>query len=141
MEGRIRALFVTPERKARPVALCSVKVIPAGFEGDYHSRFATQRQILLMPGSVLNELEIEPGAVKENAVIDGLGVMSLAAGQQLRIGSAILEVTVPCEPCIQMDRVRYGLQEALQNRRGMFVKVVASGSIGVGDVVEVLSHA
>src|SRR2546422_3613637 len=37
-------------------------------------------------------------------------------GQQLRLGSALVAVTTPCEPCIQMERLRIGLQEALRDR-------------------------
>jgi MOSC domain-containing protein YiiM len=110
-----------------------------GFEGDYHSRFskpASRRQILLISSKVLNELSLEPGAVNENAVIEGLDVMSLPEGQRLKVGNAILEVTIPCEPCVQMERVRPGLKAALQDRRGMFVRVIAPGEIRIGDLVE-----
>jgi MOSC domain-containing protein YiiM len=38
-----------------------------------------------------------------------------------------------------MDRVRYGLQESLENRRGMFVKVLVPGMVRVGDRLETLT--
>ena len=136
-KGTVRALFVA-SGKGKHVRVDSVGVIPAGFDGDYHSVPANRRQILLMSASILEEFQLEPGAIFENAVVDGIDVMSLSEGQRLRFGSAIVEVTIPCEPCGRMDRVRSGLRQALQNRRGMFVKVVNPGSVTIGDTVEVM---
>jgi MOSC domain-containing protein YiiM len=68
-------------------------------------------------------------------VIDGIDVMALNNGQQLRLGDVVVSVTIPCEPCIQMERVRRGLQEALSDRRGMFVRVLSPGIVRVGDRV------
>ena len=138
LRGKVRALFVKPERDTNPVPLASVEATPAGFGGDYHSRRMTRRQILLISGSVLTELALEPGAVDENVVVDDLDVMTLTEGQQLRLGDALVAVTIPCEPCVRMDGVRYGLKTALKDRRGIFVKVVAPGTVRVGDSVELI---
>ena len=83
----------------------------------------------------MDEFGLEPGDLHENAVIDGIDVMTLREGQSLRLGSALVEVTIPCEPCIQMDRVRPGLKEQLKDRRGIFVKVLEPGIVRVGDTV------
>jgi len=141
MHGTVRALFVTPGKKVKPSPVKSVETAGRGFGGDYHSAVANRRQILMMPGSVLDDLGLEPGAVFENVVVDGLDVMSLAEGQQLRMGEALLEVTIPCEPCGMMDRVRSGLRDALKDRRGMFARVIAKGTIRAGDSVNVVGIA
>lgn len=135
MQGVVRALFVTSGTKAKPIPISSVDATVRGFEGDHHSRIQNSRQVLLISGSVLDELGLYPGAVFENVVIDGLDVMSLAEGQRLQLGDALVEVTVPCEPCGQMDRIRPGLRQALRDRRGMFVKVVAPGTVRIGDTM------
>jgi MOSC domain-containing protein YiiM len=134
----VRGLFVKPGKGAKPVSLESVVTGEKGLEGDYHANFANKRQILLMSSHILEELELEPGKIFENVIVDGLDVMTLSRGQQLRMGGALVEVTIPCEPCDQMDRIRYGLKEALKDRRGMFVKVITSGAIRIGDPIEVL---
>lgn len=134
----MRALFVKPEKGGTPVSLASVEATLTGFRGDHHSQRMTRRQILLISRSVLNELDLEPGVIKENVVVDGLDVMSLTEGQQLRLGDALVAVTVPCEPCLHMDRVRSGLKDALKGRRGIFVKVVVPGAVRVGDSVELI---
>ena len=138
MTGTVRGLFVKPTKGAKPVSLESVVTGERGLEGDYHTRFASKRQILLMSSNILEELDLEPGEIFENVIVDGLDVMALSSGQRLRMGESLVEVTVPCEPCDQMDRIRYGLKEALRDKRGMFVKVVTGGAIRIGDPVEVL---
>jgi MOSC domain-containing protein YiiM len=138
MDGRVRALFIKREKGERSEALDAVEVVPAGFAGDHHASHGKRRQILLMSGSVMDELALAPGAIHENVVVDGIDVMALREGQQIRLGQAIVAVTIPCEPCIQMERIRKGLRNALQNRRGMFVKVVAPGLVRISDPVQVL---
>lgn len=112
-----------------------------GFDGDHHTGSSRRRQVLLMSGSILDELQLEPGAIYENVVVDGFDVMSLVEGQQVRMGGALFEATIPCEPCVQMDRVRRGLKDALANRRGMFVRVLTPGAVRVGDILSVSSRA
>ena len=137
MKGTVRALFIKREKGGKSVSMQTVYAIDGGFDGDHHTGSSKRRQILLMSGDVLNELKVEPGSIYENVVVDGIDVMALQEGQQLRLGEAVVDVTIPCEPCIQMDRVRPGLQDALEARRGMFVKVVLPGVVRVGDLVEV----
>ena len=137
MQGTVRAIFIKRKKGEKAVALESAEAVPGGLAGDRHTGASKRRQILLMSGSILDELNIEPGAIFENVVVDGLDVMELQEGQQLRLGNALVVVTIPCEPCVQMDRVRRGLQDELQNRRGMFVKVISPGVVRVGDAIGV----
>jgi MOSC domain-containing protein YiiM len=135
VQGTVRAIFIKRERGGKSVSLQSAQAIAGGFDGDHHTGSSRRRQILLIPESVLQELNLEPGAIYENVVVDGMDVMALNDGQQLRLGDALVAVTIPCEPCIQMERIRAGLQDALKNRRGMFVRVVSPGTVRVGDRV------
>ena len=137
MQGTVRSIFIKREKGGKPIPLSSVRAIAGGLDGDHHTGSSRQRQILLMSGHILDELDVKPGAISENVVIDGIDVMALQEGQKLRLGDAFVAVTIPCDPCVQMDRVRSGLQDALQNRRGMFVKVLAPGTVRAGDRVEV----
>ena len=137
MAATVRAIFIKPVKGQGAVSVNGVNAVAGGFEGDHHTGVSTRRQILLVSAAVLNELQVEPGAVSENVIVEGMDVMDLQEGQRLRLGEAEVAVTIPCEPCIQMDRIRYGLRKALQNRRGMFVKVVAPGAVRVGDPVTV----
>jgi MOSC domain-containing protein YiiM len=129
---------VKREKGGASIPLPEVQAIIGGFAGDYHTRSSTRRQILMMSGSVMDELNLPPGAIYENVVVDGIDVLALKEGQQLQIGEALVSVTIPCEPCVQMDRVRRGLQDSLQKRRGIFAAVLKPGLVRVSDSVEIL---
>jgi MOSC domain-containing protein YiiM len=140
VHAAVRAILIKKHKDGPSVSLDSVQVIGGGLTGDHHAGISRQRQILLLSGSVLDELNLTPGSISENLVIDGIDVMGLQKGQSLRLGQATVTVTIPCEPCIQMDRVRAGLRESLQNRRGMFVRVLVEGMVRVGDPVEIVQE-
>ncbi len=107
-----------------------------GLQGDIHALPESTRQILLIEKEILDALELRPGIVKENITTQGIQLTSLRAGQRLRVGNAVLQVTKPCKPCHRMDEIRSGLQAELQGRRGMLARVVEGGTISLGDPVE-----
>jgi MOSC domain-containing protein YiiM len=140
VQATVRAILIKKQKGGESTSLDSVQAVAGGLIGDHHTGFSKKRQILLLSGSVLDELKLLPGSVHENVVVDGIDVMGLQEGQHLRLGDALVTVTIPCEPCVQMERVRQGLQASLQDRRGMFVRVVAEGTVRVGDRVEILQE-
>jgi len=93
-----------------------------------------------MDTETLEHCGLLPGAVKENITTRSLNLRDMRAGQCLRVGEALLEVTLPCEPCRRMDEIRQGLQEELRGRRGMLCRVVEGGRIRQGDGIEVLDQ-
>ena len=140
MQATVRAILIKKDKGGQSASLDSARAVAGGLMGDHHTGFSKKRQILLLSGSVLDELKLAPGSIYENVVIDGIDVMGLQEGQNLRLGEALVTVTIPCEPCIQMERIRQGLRGSLQNRRGMFVRVVAEGTVRVGDPVEIVQE-
>lgn len=113
-------------------------VFDKGFENCAHGRPESWRQVLLMDIETLEALGIAPGAVKENITTRGLDVQGLERGQRIRVGEAVLEVTIPCEPCTRMNEIRDGLEQTLRGRRGMLCRVVTEGLIRRGDQLELL---
>ncbi len=109
-----------------------------GFEGCIHGRPGSRRQVLLMDAETQEEMGLLAGVIKENITTCGLAVRELQGGQRLRVGDALLEVTIPCEPCHLMNEIRPGLQQELGGRRGMLCRVVQAGRIRRGDRIEVL---
>lgn len=106
-----------------------------GFQGCAHAR-PGKRQLLLVESEVLEALDLPPGSIMENITTRGIPLAGLRAGQRLRIGEALLEVTIPCTPCERMDAIRPGLQETLRGRRGMLCRVVETGAIRAGDAIQ-----
>jgi len=112
-----------------------------GFKGCIHGRAGSKRQVLLMDIETLNRLRIPPAAVKENITTRGLDFRRLNAGQRLRIGASLLEITIPCDPCSRMDEIRQGLQQELGGQRGWLCRVVETGKIKRGDRIKVVAAA
>src|SRR5947209_4074560 len=83
-----------------------------GVEGDIHAHpqihGGTRKAILIIASEVIEELQkrgypIYYGALGENLTTRGLDIHDLRLGDQLRAGGAMLEVTIPRGPCLQLD--------------------------------------
>ncbi|MFZ4464074.1 MAG: MOSC domain-containing protein [Bacteroidales bacterium] len=78
---------------------------------------------------------------RANLLISGIELEN-SSGKQLRIGDLILEITGETEPCYRMDEQHEGLKSALQSawRGGVTCRVIQSGSIKIGDEVQLITH-
>ena len=130
-------VFLAVERRKpmKPVEQ-AIAVTNKGLEGCLHGRMGSKRQILLVDIETLSDFGLLPGMLRENITTTGLSVAELRPGQRLWIGEAVLEVTVPCEPCSRMDEIRMGLQKELGKRRGMLCRVIEGGRISCGDEIQ-----
>lgn len=137
--AKVLHLFRAPAKRAPMGEVAEIRAIAnVGFEGCAHARPNGRRQVLLMASERLAELGLIPGIVKENITTEGLDVDALASGQKLRVGGALLQVAIPCEPCEQMEKIRKGLRLALKGKRGTLCRVIEAGMIRPGDTIEVL---
>jgi MOSC domain-containing protein YiiM len=109
-----------------------------GLEGCARARAGTKRQVLFASAEHLDALGVEYGRIRENFTIEGADVHDWPVGQRLRVGQALFEITMVCDPCSRMDEIRSGLQAELDGRRGMLARVVESGEVAAGDEVELL---
>ncbi len=110
-----------------------------GILGCAHGRPGGKRQVLLVDRETLDTLELSPGMVRENITTEGLNVNGLHEGERLRIGETLLEITMACTPCTQMDDLRPGLRKEIRGRRGMLCRIVKGGIIRPGDAIEKLT--
>lgn len=137
--GRVAALFLSPGHGERMQARAEVRARKDhGLEGDAHARPGGSRQVLLLEAETLAEFGLAPGELKENITTAGVSLAQLTAGSRLRLGEALLEVTLDCAPCAFVDAVQPGLQEKIRGRRGLLARVIAGGQIRVGDAIEIL---
>lgn len=140
--GEVARLFVAAARRSPMQERIEVQALAnQGFDGCVHGRPGSRRQVLLVEGEMLRELGLLPGMVRENVTTEGIRLSELESGCRLRIGGAVLEMTVPCEPCGHMDAIRLGLRDELQGRRGIMCRVIESGLIRRGDELEVIEFA
>ena len=135
----VAGLFVSPGRgSGRSEPRERVLAIESqGFEGCAHAN-PPRREVLLVSKRHLDALGVEPGAIRENVTVEGTDVQSWRVGQRVKVGDALLEITMVCEPCHRMDELRAGLRALLDDKRGMLAHVVEGGKVALGDSIELL---
>ncbi|MBA2360834.1 MAG: MOSC domain-containing protein [Actinobacteria bacterium] len=109
-----------------------------GLDGCAHARPGTKRQVLFASVEHLRAVGVEPGLTRENFTVEGADVEQWPVGQQVKVGEALFEITMVCDPCSRMDEIRPGLQEELMNRRGMLARVIETGEVAAGDEIQLL---
>lgn len=130
-------LFVSPERgSGRSEARERVLAIESqGLNGCAHAN-PPRREVLLASKEHLDAVGVAPGAIRENVTVEGVDVHEWPVGQRVRVGQALLEITMVCDPCHRMDELRPGLRAEIDGKRGMLAHVVEGGEITLGDGVE-----
>ncbi|MBA3401406.1 MAG: MOSC domain-containing protein [Actinobacteria bacterium] len=135
----VTGLFVSPGRKSgRSEARMRVLAIEnQGLEGCAHGN-PPRREVLLVSKEHLDAVGVAPGAIRENVTVEGADVQSWRVGQHVKVGGALLEITMVCDPCHRMDELREGLRAELDDKRGMLAHVVEGGEIALGDPIDLV---
>ena len=109
-----------------------------GIEGDIYFGH-DKRQVLLLDKGVLAEHGYKPGELREQILVDLPGLQSLEIGTKVSVGSAEVEITMDCAPCLTMASYMGEDGESFVNkmmrRRGMLARVSKSGEVRPGDKV------
>lgn len=143
MKGIVRAVCIS-ERKGtakHTVQRCLLRT-NHGLDGDAHAG-NWHRQVSLLSQEKINAFNAAGGAVNdgafgENLVVEGLDLARLPLGSQLRIGTALLEVTQIGKECHQHCEIFHRVGDCIMPREGIFAKVLAEGEVAAGDGIEVL---
>lgn len=111
------------------------------------------RQVHLLSQEIFNELAqqgfaVSPGDLGENVFTQGIDLLRLSEGAQLRLGAeAVIEITGLRNPCSQLDAFQPGLMSALRGRdacggivrkAGVMAIVVRGGDVAPGDTIQVV---
>ena len=90
----------------------------------------------------LPQADLPWGAFGENLTTEGLFEDSLYIGDQLRIGSALLQVTQPRVPCykitIRFDRDDMIKRFIASHTSGFYFSVIEEGEIAAGSAIEIV---
>jgi MOSC domain-containing protein YiiM len=81
------------------------------------------------------------GTFGENLTTAGIDLTSCNIGDRWHVGSAVLQVSQPREPCfklgIRMDNDRFPGAFAAAGRPGTYLRVISAGAVAAGDEIEV----
>lgn len=86
--------------------------------------------------------ELEVAAFGQNLTTQGIEVSGAVIGERWRIGTVLLEVAQPRQPCfklaIRMGEPRFVRRFAEASRPGAYLRIVEPGELGAGDPIEVV---
>lgn len=139
--GKVLALYITKQGDPVRVSKNAVTLDENGVQGDKFYAKELQRSVLVASKDSYdiveqNNIAIEAGSLGENILIDW-NPYHLLPGQQFTIGEVTLEVTQNCTLCKGLSNVNTKLPKLLKDDRGIFVKVIHSGAINIGDTIQV----
>jgi len=155
LHGRIASFHLHPGERGAPLTSTDVIELEAerGIRGDarYFGRRSrstggpTKRQVTLIEREILQRhadalglAAIAPGIARSNIETEGID-LSASVGRRLRLGTAVLEVVEPREPCEKMEAIAPGLRALMTPPcQGVIARVIESGTAKIGDAVELL---
>ena len=106
------------------------------YHGTRHRHVTVQSQAALDDAAAQLGSPIDPAGTRRNVTISD-GEVPDAPGARIRIGDVQLEVVRRAAPCKLLDDViGPGAKTALVRRAGSVFRVLTSGSIAVGDPVD-----
>ena len=135
----------------------SASIGPLGLEGDSHAHpqihGGPDKAVLIITLEGIHELiergyPLFPGALGENLTTRGLDRREVRVGQQIRAGSAMLEITQPRGPCATLDIYGVKLKREIKTKdpsspvwglSGFYARVLSPGIVRPEDIIEVVA--
>lgn len=150
--GRLEVIVLRPARRVLALSANeAIAVAGRGLQGDRSADASGggKRQITLIQAEHLPVIaalaalsEVDARGLRRNLVVSGLNLLaarSLFKDQplRLRIGAeVVLEISGPCEHCSRMEELLgAGGYNAMRGHGGLTARVLAGGSVRIGDAV------
>lgn len=136
------ALHVAPATRLPMQARSSVEaeagkgLVGDRYHGTRHRHVTVQAIDALEAATEALGAPVDPGATRRNITISG-GEVPGEIGRRITIGGVELEVVRIAAPCKLLDDViGEGARTALRRRAGTVFRLLSSGTIAIGDVVD-----
>ena len=116
-----------------------------GIVGDAHAADWHRQISLLAQESVdkmraMGAVELVPGIFAENITTEGIELHTLPVGTRLRIGPCEVQVTQIGKECHQHCQIYQQVGMCIMPLEGVFVEVIAEGTVRAGDPVEIIRN-
>lgn len=122
-----------------------VVVADRGLENDAHAG-AWHRQLSFLAEESIAKarkrgLEVGPGDFAENFTTEGIDLLDLPLGTQLRLGNEVLvEVSQIGKVCHTRCSIYHLAGDCIFPREGIFAVVLQGGTVAAGDAIEVVKR-
>ncbi len=115
-----------------------------GIVGDKFAGKALDQTVMLVGQKAYDlardaGIDLAPGSLGENAILT-LDPHTLAPGTVLQIGTAVVAITEACTLCNHLSVFDRKLPRLVRHDRGVYCRIIASGTIEAGDRVEVIEQ-
>jgi len=139
--GNISSLFYSTANGSSPTS--ELDLDKKGIVKDKHYNKDIERSVLIasLDSYALAKkhgIDVPYGALGENLLID-YNLYHLQAGARLKIAHVTLEISQHCTLCKSFTKIDAKLPKLLKDDRGIFAKVIESGSIKEGDDIYLLN--
>ncbi len=141
--GKVISLFISVQGSSARVEKTSFNLDPKGIVEDKYYDTNINRSVLVTSKASYdlanrNNIQMPFGSLGENILID-YNPYHLTAGDQLRIGEVILQISQNCTMCDHLSKIDESLPTLLKDDRGIFAKVIKGGVIQRGDEIYLLN--
>ena len=141
--GKVIDLFVSQQEKSGRVEKETLTLDPKGIVEDKYYDTSINRSVLITSEASYalankHNIQLPFGSLGENILID-YNPYHLNAGDQLRIGNVILEISQYCTMCDHLSKIDKNLPTLLKDDRGIFAKVIEGGVIKKEDEIYLLA--
>ncbi len=114
-----------------------------GLLGDAHADCCTHRQVSLLAMESIDKMsklgfDVGPGDFAENITTQGVELVALPVGTEIRIGEdVLLEVSQIGKECHTGCAVYQQIGKCIMPREGIFARVIRGGSVRAGDAMQI----
>ncbi len=141
--GKVIDLFVSVQGSSTRVEKEAVNLDPKGIVEDKFYDTNINRSVLITSQESYDlasshHIKMPYGSLGENILID-YNPYHLTAGDQLRIGNVLLEISQNCTICDHLSKIDKVLPELLKDDRGIFARVIEGGVIKKEDEIYLLN--
>lgn len=139
--NKILKLFIANKETKKMDEVTHFQLTFGGVVGDkYFGR--EEREVLLSSLSgyqlaLQNGISMGYGTLGENILTD-MNLKSLALGDKIKIGEAILQISMLCPVCNHLSVIKKELPKLIKEDRGIFAKVIQGGKISIDTTIELL---
>jgi MOSC domain-containing protein YiiM len=142
MKGTIFTVCTSKKKgvRKRNVGEAELKV-DWGIVGDAHAA-DWHRQVSLLALESIEKmralgLNVGPGSFAENLTTQGVDLLALPIGSQVRVGDeALLEITQHGKICHDRCAIYHQVGDCVMPREGIFARVIKGGQVKAGDTIE-----
>ena len=131
--ARVLAVCVSEKKGEQKHPVDEIELRPDwGIVGDAHAGHWHRQE-------KLGDFRLRPGDFAENILVEGITLYKLPVGARLALGEkAVGEVTQIGKECHNDCAIRRKAGDCVMPREGIFVKILAGGTLKAGDTVRVI---